>query len=454
MGCPQPVSFGGFRFCPECGHLLRLRDRFIPHRMLGQGGFGRTVLATDLDRPSHPLCVIKQFLPLNGNREQALKARELFAREAKLLEQLGDHPQIPRLYAYFEQEDGPYLVQEYVAGRHLGAELAQEGAFSAAAILAVLRGILPVLAFLHNRGVIHRDVKPENIIRRAGDGTLILVDFGAGKEEVSSEVIATRVGTPQFAAPEQLMGRPVPASDLYALGVTCIHLWTGCGPAELFDAYSGQWVWRCALKDGFDPRLGAVVDRLLHGPLQLRYASAAAVLGDLMSVSVAPPCSHDGLTVSSESDDYARLVALMDGDLWQEADHLTWDLLCTAAAKVVGSYLFVADVAVIPCAIWLRLDRLWRSHSGERFGWSVRQEIFESVGRNYGQLCWQIGWRQRSAAGRSMWLSGDHLNYDRSAPRGHLPWINGFYGHEGACGEQDLMVTLGDRLIQCLKQQG
>jgi len=452
--CPQPVSVGEFRFCPECGHSLRLRDRYVTHRLLGQGGFGRTVVASDWDRPSHPLCVVKQFLPQDPSPALVLKARELFAREAQLLEQLGSHPQIPQLHAYFEEQGVPYLVQEYVAGSHLGAVLAREGPFSAAAVLGVLRGIIPVLAFVHGRGVLHRDVKPENIMRRAEDGVLVLVDFGAGKDAATPEAIATRIGTPHFAAPEQLLGQPLPASDLYGLGVTCMHLWTGREPAQLFDVYRGEWAWRDAVPGGVDGRLGQILDRLVQGPLQRRYASAAEVATDMLSVSPVAAAPSGPGAAPPQRDDYGQLATLMDGDLWREADRLTWDILCRAAGKVTGSYLFGADVATIPCDVWLRLDWLWRSHSAQRFGWSVRREIFQSLGRDYGQLCWHIGWRQHNSAGRPLWLSGEQLTYDRAAPPGHLPWIGGFYGHDGACGEQELTHLLCDRLAYCLSQEG
>ncbi|MEB3228865.1 MAG: inactive serine/threonine-protein kinase VRK3 [Synechocystis sp.] len=155
------------KFCQYCGKPLLLKDRYRPVELLGQGGFGKTFIALDCDKPSQPKCVIKQCSPqLEGSDSSGVaKAEALFAEEAKHLEQLGNHDQIPELYAYFMVEKQQYLVQEYVRGQ----TLTQEGVFSQNKIEALLCDLLPVLGFIHRIPVIHRDIKPDNIIRRESE---------------------------------------------------------------------------------------------------------------------------------------------------------------------------------------------------------------------------------------------------------------------------------------------
>jgi serine/threonine protein kinase len=183
--CPKPENPTRTNFCLTCGSKLLLKDRYRTIKPLGQGGFGKTFLAIDEDKPSHPPCVIKQFFPQAQGTNTVHKAAELFTQEAARLDELGRHPQIPELLAYFSQDSQQYLVQEFIDGIDLAHELAINGAFNEAQVRSLLNDLLPVLQFVHQHQVIHRDIKPENIIRRTslirGDSQLVLVDFGASK---------------------------------------------------------------------------------------------------------------------------------------------------------------------------------------------------------------------------------------------------------------------------------
>jgi serine/threonine-protein kinase len=197
---------------------------------LGQGGFGATFLAKDISLPGQPSCVVKQLRPSSLSPRVLEMARELFKREAKTLGQLGDHPQVPRLLDYFETEQQFYLVQEYVKGSTLKQEVKQSGRFNESDVKNFLLEILPVVQYIHSQGVIHRDIKPANIIRRVQDSHLVLIDFGAVKDQVSQTILSDppthdcsantkfSVGTFSFAPPEQMAMRPIFASDIYARG--------------------------------------------------------------------------------------------------------------------------------------------------------------------------------------------------------------------------------------------
>jgi serine/threonine protein kinase len=280
--CPAPQNPTGTNFCRTCGSKLLLKDRYRTIEPIGQGGFGKTFLAVDEDKPSHPRCVIKQFFPQAQGTNTVQKAAELFTQEAVRLDELGKNPQIPELLAYFSQDSQQYLVQEFIDGKNLAQELAGNGAFSEEQIRSLLNDLLPVLQFVHQHRVIHRDIKPENIIR-SRDGQLVLVDFGASKVATGTSLAqtGTAIGSAGYAAPEQNLGRAVFASDLYGLGITCIHLLTGMHPFDLFDASEGVWVWRNACKRPVSDALGRILDKMLESAINRRYQSAAEVLKDL-----------------------------------------------------------------------------------------------------------------------------------------------------------------------------
>ena len=276
----------GTKFCHKCGSKLLLVKRYRALHILGQGGFGRTFLAVDEYKPSQPRCVIKQFLPQAQGTNNVEKASELFAQEAVRLDQLGGHSQIPNLMAYFTQDERQYLIQEFIDGQNLAEELAANGTFNEQQIREFLKDLLSVLQFIHSNQVIHRDIKPENIIRRKSDKKLVLVDFGAAKfaANISRSVTGTVIGSAEYIAPEQAMGKPKFASDLYSLGVTCIHLLTQIPPFELFDVSEGDWIWRQYLVDNqISNQLGQILDRLIETATKRRYQSVEEVLAALKS---------------------------------------------------------------------------------------------------------------------------------------------------------------------------
>ncbi|MEL6763686.1 MAG: VIT domain-containing protein, partial [Cyanobacteria bacterium J06607_6] len=195
------------------------------------------------------------------------------------------HAQIPNLLDYIAEDHGQYLIQEFISGRNLAEDLKETGPWREQQIHRLLIDMLPLLKVVHERhSVIHRDVKPENIIRPEGDqSSLVLVDFGASKlvSETTLGKTGTVIGSAAFTAPEQIRGKAVFASDIYSLGVTCIHLLTQVPPFDLFDSSENAWTWRHFLKAPVSDALGKVLDKMLAGATKQRYASAEEVLKDL-----------------------------------------------------------------------------------------------------------------------------------------------------------------------------
>ena len=287
--CPKPVNHPKSKLCKACGNKLLLHGRYHLVKGLGKGGFGATFLAADLALPGKPLCVIKQLRPNTDNPNFLSMARELFEREAKTLGRVGNHPQIPRLLDYFEDREQFYLIQEFVKGNNLQQEVKKQGVLNEAKAKQVLKEVLIILRDIHAQKVIHRDIKPANIIRREIDNKLVLIDFGVVKNQVNSigaagsnqtAFTAFAVGTPGFAPPEQLAMRPVYASDVYALGVTCMYLMTGKAPKNMdCDPITGEidWFKYAKVSDSF----AEILTKMLEVAVKSRYKSAEEALGAL-----------------------------------------------------------------------------------------------------------------------------------------------------------------------------
>ncbi|PSB48531.1 hypothetical protein C7B80_05610 [Cyanosarcina cf. burmensis CCALA 770] len=279
LHCQRPENADSTTRCTSCDSSLILSQRYRAIARIGQGGFGRTYLVEDISLPNSPRCVIKQFV--SPDRSQT--ANKLFEEEARRLKELGTHPQIPTFIDYIEQSSGRYIVQEYIHGRNLEAELLETGAFDETKIRDLLIALVPVLEFVHSHQVIHRDIKPANIIRRERDRSLVLVDFGAAKRATQTELAktGTTIGSAGYAAPEQVSGKVTFASDLYSLGVTCLHLLTQVEPFDLYSYSEDRWVWQDFLPQAVSPQLERILSRLVAKATTKRYLSAVDALADL-----------------------------------------------------------------------------------------------------------------------------------------------------------------------------
>ncbi len=271
---------------------MLINNRYQVVRTLGEGGFGHAYLAEDVQMPSGRRCVIKQLKPLTTTPDvyQVVQAR--FQREAAILERLGeDHKQIPKLYAYFSENQRFYLVQEWIEGTTLDALVSAQGALSEAVVRSILVALLPVLDFIHSQGIIHRDLKPDNIMLRADTQQPVLIDFGAVRETMGTVVSSYSsprssivIGTPGFMPSEQAAGRPIPSSDLYSLGLTAIFLLTRQLPQSLAsDPQTGEIIWR-QLAGHVSSGLVEVIDRAVRSHPRDRYSSANQMLTDLSAL--------------------------------------------------------------------------------------------------------------------------------------------------------------------------
>ena len=296
-----------------------LDGRYKLIKQIGAGGFGHTFIARDMRRPGSPPCVVKQLKPASDDPNFIREARRLFNTEAETLEKLGSHDQIPQLLAYFEEDKQFFLVQEFVEGRSLHSEMqapfpepseldnqpedrqleelqnivqdiaqpVRDKQLDEIEVIQILKDVLQVLEFVHSEGVIHRDIKPDNLIRRKKDRKIVLIDFGAVKamqdantkltaDEKGESRFTVSIGTPGYMSSEQCAGRPNYSSDIYSLGMVAIKALTGYSPTDLpTDPATGELVWRDKAK--VSNGLAMVLTRMVRYHYTQRYQSVREV---------------------------------------------------------------------------------------------------------------------------------------------------------------------------------
>ncbi len=267
---------------------------------LGQGGFGKTFLAQDMQRPSNPHCVVKHFKPISTDPYTLEQAKRLFDLEAATLETLGKYDQIPQLLAHFEDNQEFYLVQEFIVGHDLSQEIPPTGnILSEAEVIKLLKDILEVLALVHQHNVIHRDIKPANIRRRESDKKIVLIDFGAVKQ-ISTQMANSQgkasvtivIGTHGYMPSEQANQVPHLSSDIYAVGIIAIQALTGINPT----LDSGQRLPRNPDTREIDwqnqvqvsPELAKIIDKMVRYDFRQRYPTAESVLQVLNTLEQIP----------------------------------------------------------------------------------------------------------------------------------------------------------------------
>ncbi len=265
-----------------------LGERYRVVKVLSQGIFCQTYTVEDTYLSDRPICILKHFLPSSRCAIPVEIRRRLFIREIEALAKLGECDSVPNLLDSFEDNLEFYLVQEFIEGHPLSAELLTGQRWSEGKVLQMLQQMLSILDFVHNHGLIHRDVKPNNILRRKQDHRLILIDFGAVKpiwNELFADTNTTiAIGTPGYMPYEQELGKPRPSSDIYALGMIAIQALTGVHPTKLpEDGHTGEVIWQhLAL---VSPELAAVVNKMVHYRFQDRYQSAKEVLDALLPLA-------------------------------------------------------------------------------------------------------------------------------------------------------------------------
>ncbi|MDC0831873.1 serine/threonine protein kinase [Geitlerinema sp. CS-897] len=278
---PDPRSIsptGSDAIPPDLQPSMAIAGRYRVLTSLSHHPSARTFFVADEHKPTQTFCAVAT------RPADAPLSRETLVR----WEQLSQHPHVPTLLASFDRDGRQYLVQEYVMGQSAHQHLLESGSWREAQIRQLLDDVLPVLSDLHDKKLVHRDIKPHNLIRRQSDNRWILVDFGSLHCHAVPSSPNPLTGSAEYAAPEQLQGHPLPQSDLYSLGVTCLYLLTDISPFELYDDRHDVWNWRSRCRYPVSDRLARILDRMVARELPHRYANARAVLKDLHRRDRAP----------------------------------------------------------------------------------------------------------------------------------------------------------------------
>ena len=336
--------------------MTTLNGRYQVIQVLGHGGFGEPFLAEDTCLPSRRPCVIKQLKVMNNSQKnqagQQKFQQERFGREAATLEKLGEgSSQIPKLFAYFVENEQFYLIQEWIQGPTLTDVVTAQETMSEPDVKNILVSLLSVLDYVHSGGIIHRDIKPDNIILRNSNNQPVLIDFGAVKETVATVINAQGksdrsivVGTPGFMAPEQAAGRPIYASDVYSLGLTAIYMLTGKHPQQLeLDSETGEILWQKYVTK-LSQELTDIIDRAIKYHPRDRYTTAQKMLEAMQAIGasvptvatmVVSPAASQSPTIFSPSKNVPETVSPGKGKR-----NLIIGVLATGLAGVVATFSF------------------------------------------------------------------------------------------------------------------
>jgi serine/threonine protein kinase len=270
-----------------------LGGRYRVTQLLGSSIFSDTYLAKDQQLPDRPTCVVKCLKAPTSEHFDWARARKFFNAEAQALYRLSPHSdRIPRLLAHFEENHHFYLIHEYVEGEDLSHELIVGKPLEEPQVIQLIQDILEILVIVHAQGVIHRDIKPHNLIRRAKDGKIVLIDFGAVKElslptlpdgQTTESIL---VGTPGYMAGEQRAGKPRFCSDIYSVGMLAIQAITGLNPREIGEDVQGELCWRQVAR--VSPRLATLLSKMVRSHWRDRYQSVTDVLADLAKLDRPP----------------------------------------------------------------------------------------------------------------------------------------------------------------------
>ncbi|HEY9811232.1 MAG TPA: protein kinase [Halomicronema sp.] len=276
VGCTHGGNPPGNLFCIHCGAPVKVErtiHQYLILRTLGKGGMGTTYLASEMPtikgKPPQ-LLVVKE---MNADMAKIAKARELFEREARILQGL-NHPGIPKFFDFFVEENKKYLAMELIHGQDLERKIYERGPVLPAVAIEWMMQTCDVLEYIHgqNPPIIHRDIKPANLMMRHIDNRIVVLDFGAVKE--IGTPLGTRIGAPDYSAPEQNRGQPLTQSDLYAIGPTLIFLLTGQSPHQYQGRRGQEYRFNVENVPTITPKLRSVIDRVTEPKPTNRYQTA------------------------------------------------------------------------------------------------------------------------------------------------------------------------------------
>jgi eukaryotic-like serine/threonine-protein kinase len=424
-------------------------DRYIIQRELGKGGFGVTYLAKTKKGQIVAIKTVKEDVFTDSqmsslNRDKLLRD---FRDEALRLA-LCRHPHIVQIDNAFYEGSFPCIVMEYVEGEDLSEIIDRRGALPEAEAVIYISQIGQALAVIHEKGFLHRDIKPQNIMIRAGKQEAILIDFGVAREFVTDvTMMHTQTLTNGFAPIEQYapQARRGEYTDVYALAATLYYILTKQIPLPApAMAANIPLTPPKQINSQISDRISQAILKGMAFAGENRPQSVEAWL-ELLQPSKNPPPSSPNPTnppaeplvrepkkvalVSEVGVDYNHLKNLLAGQKWREADEETRRVMLKVAHREKEGWLDAKSIELFPCKDLETIDRLWVQASRGRFGFSIQKRVWESVGgqanadwETYCRFGDRVGWR----------INGNWLNntiaFDPMGSIGHLPICSRFSG--------------------------
>ena len=411
-------------------------DRYIIEGKLGEGGFGVTYLAKKAQNSQR--VVIKTLKDELLSDRNFARYRDKFRDEALLLA-VCTHPNIVKIDTYFTHDDFPCIAMEYVAGEDLWKWVERRGILSETEALNYIRQVGEAVTLVHDKGLLHRDIKPQNIMVRDNQDA-VLIDFGLARGFIPDRTQQMTFGlTHGFAPPEQYgeMGRFAEYTDVYALAATLYYLLTSTKPPAAHLRALNP-----ALESQFqiNPNISDAVHRAIMEGMEMDVTNRPHSVQKWLAMLPQPIN-----LISAKGVDYRQLDRLLASEKWQEADHETTNKMLEAAGRTEERWLSIEDIDRFPCEDLRTIDQLWVKYSNGRFGFSVQKRIYESLGgtREYDKKISEafgdrVGWRVNSN-----WLHYIDLKFNTKAPEGHLPGRG--YKRGLACG----LLSLFSRVETC-----
>ncbi|WP_228061039.1 MULTISPECIES: serine/threonine-protein kinase [unclassified Coleofasciculus] len=449
--------------------------RYVIEREIGRGGFGITYLAKD--RNGKPLVIktLKDEVMTNPDFiEFRDKYQRDFEREATRLA-VCRHPHIVQIENVFHEQSLPCIAMEYIQGEDLWRRVRNRHPLSEAEALGYIQQIGEALTLVHDKGLLHRDLKPQNIMVRSGVSEAVLIDFGIAREFLPNLTQTHSVHlTPGFAPLEQYdeQAHRGEYTDVYGLAATLYCLLTTKVPPPAFMR---------VVRDSLQPPQALnskVSDRVNQGILtgmELQPENRPQSVSEWLQLLI--PQNPAGDLSSECGIDYRRLRDLLSAGEWEKADQETTDKMLAVIGKKDWWTIEREDIDQFPCTDLRTIDRLWVKYSNGRFGFSVQKRIWQSVGGQPGVYDYgiykkfgdTIGWyeedvrrRDEDLEGRTGWRAYYELTFSLNAPQGHLPgstyretsesyeWIRLLRRDIPVCGnnlEEDYEIELARRSV-------
>ncbi|KEI68361.1 serine/threonine kinase [Planktothrix agardhii NIVA-CYA 126/8] len=412
------------------GYKLHQRP-YIIERILGQGGFGITYKAKHLQL-DHQVVLKTPNSGLQNDPEYP-KYVQRFIQEGQTLAKLGQnsHPHIVRVSDLFEENGLHCLVMDLIVGQSLWEFVQTKGRLSEADAVNIIRQIADALVMVHNAGIIHRDAHPGNIMLR-NNTSAVLIDFGLAAEIMPRVMSSKHPANLNFAPYEQFLeGSGKPTVDVYCLAASLYYTITGQLPTQ---ALTRKLKNQALIPPNKIVKISDKINDAILKGLGLEPEKRPQTMAEflrLLDIQPQPartPQPNIELK-SAKGVNYHQLEQLLKAGNWKEADEETAKKMVEAAGRTKEGFLVGIDNN-FPCEDLRTIDQLWVKYSNGRFGFSVQQRIYKSLGGARKPLAWAefcdiVGWRRVDGK----WEEYKDLKFHQTAPVGHLPRQTGGIGY-------------------------